>query len=250
MWYFVASILFMPPDNFIACNITFIANAISHLSHACAQVIETLKRYDYLTVWIQSGNFLGWSENLADVFLHDICELMFSSLFFSFSNKKNQRSGTHLRQPDMFLPDITNTIIISPSISKSLLTQKLQASSISSVRLHIFAGEIPVWSWAPAAWLHFCGTGRHHQIWNTSGSPGRMGRQPKLSKNQATSCHIFMASSCQSYSHTTHPKQSQLTCYSINTQSPLLSPQKSWTSLSTSFNINWQCHLQHTWKWS
>ena len=83
------------------CMMSFV---ISHLWHACAQVIKTLNRYDCLSVWKQSGNFSGKTENLADVLLHDICERIFPSLFFLFSHKREMRNGTHLRQPDVFLP--------------------------------------------------------------------------------------------------------------------------------------------------
>jgi hypothetical protein len=79
-------------------------HAISHLSHACAHVMETLRRYNCLTAQKQSGNFSGGTENLADVFLHDICKRFFFLTVFSFSHKKEMRSGTHLQQPDVFLP--------------------------------------------------------------------------------------------------------------------------------------------------
>ncbi len=59
-----------------------------------------------------------------DVFLHDICERFFYLTVFSFSHKKEMRSGTHLPQPDVFLPGVHQKIP-TPNLYLTLFTSIL-----------------------------------------------------------------------------------------------------------------------------
>jgi hypothetical protein len=90
----------MPPDDFIACDIAFVAFVacdiafvafVAFVACMCAcdgnlkkiQLSECLK-----TVWEISGG----TENLADVFLHDIRKrICFPHCFFLLAQKRNEK---------------------------------------------------------------------------------------------------------------------------------------------------------------
>jgi hypothetical protein len=97
MLYFVASILFMPPDDFIACDIAFVAFVACDIAfvafvarmRACDGNLKKIRLSDCLkTVW----EFSGGTENLADVFLHDIRKrICFPHCFFLLAQKRNEK---------------------------------------------------------------------------------------------------------------------------------------------------------------
>ena len=126
MRYFVASILFMPPDDFIAYDIAFIACdacdacdiafvacvaydkydiAFVARMHACDGNLKKIRLSDCLkTVWEFFWRDRKFGRRVSSRHLRTD---FFSSLFFPFRflHKKEVRSGTHLRQRDVFLPD-------------------------------------------------------------------------------------------------------------------------------------------------
>ena len=84
----------MPLDDFIACDFAFIACDACDIAfvprmRACDGNLKKMRLSGCLKT---VGNFSGGTENLADLFLHDICErILFPRCFFLFTQKRNEK---------------------------------------------------------------------------------------------------------------------------------------------------------------